>query len=135
MTMNIKPYSGSGDRGENNNPMILSAGTLTGDRVVNLKGEDLGKVEELMIDTDEGQVSYAVVSYGGLLGFGNKLFAIPWGLLSVDTENRCFILNADREIFENAPGFDKDNWPQMTSRDWISNIYRYYNVPPYWSKG
>ena len=51
----------------------------------------------------------------------------------IDTENRYFMLNVDREVFENAPGFDKDNWPQMTSREWISNIYRYYDVPPYWS--
>lgn len=114
-------------------PLVLSAGTLIGDQVVNLKGENLGKVEELMIDTNEGRVSYAVVSFGGIMGFGNKLFAIPWGLLSIDTENRYFMLNVDREVFENAPGFDKDNWPQMTSRDWISNVYQHYGVPPYWS--
>ncbi|MCO5381646.1 MAG: PRC-barrel domain-containing protein [Methanosarcina barkeri] len=61
------------------NPQFLSASTIKGDKVVNRAGEDLGKIEELMIDLEDGRVAYAVLSFGGFLGMGNKLFAIPWG--------------------------------------------------------
>ncbi|MFM8322485.1 MAG: PRC-barrel domain-containing protein [Chloroflexota bacterium] len=110
-------------------PLVLSAGALVGDRVVNLKGEDMGKVEELMVDIDQGRVSYAVVAFNGP---GGRLVAVPWDLLGTDSENRCFVLDADRGLFENAPGFDKHNWAQMASREWVAELYRYYSLPTYW---
>src|SRR6266542_2627241 len=90
---------------------VLSAGTLTGDRVRNSAGEDLGKIEEIMIDIPTGRVAYAVLSFGGFLGMGNKLFAVPWEALTVDEVNHEFVMNADKQMLESAPGFDKDNWP------------------------
>ena len=58
--------------------LVLTASTLKGDKVVNHKGEDLGKIEEIMLDLDDGRSGYAVLSFGGFLGMGDKLFAIPW---------------------------------------------------------
>ncbi len=113
-------------------PFVLSAGTLNGNPIKNSKDEDLGKLEELMIDLDEGRISYAVVSFGGFLGLNSKFFAIPWGLLRVDTENECVRLDIDREILENAPGFDKNDWPDTPTREWLANIYLYYEYPRYW---
>ena len=81
--------------------------------MVNYKGEDLGKIEEIMIDLDRGRVAYAVLSFGGFFGVGDKLFAIPWQAFSVDTTKKQLILNADKERLEKAPGFDKNNWPDM----------------------
>ena len=63
---------------------VMSASSLTGDRVVNLAGEDIGKINEIMIDTPTGRIAYAVLSFGGFLGMGDKLFAIPWSRLSLD---------------------------------------------------
>ena len=113
--------------------VVLSASSLIGDEVKNLAGEDLGKVEELMIDLHEGRISYAVLTFGGFFGLGDKFFAIPWGLLKVDTDEKCFRFNIDKEVLEAAPGFDKDNWPQIVTREWLSNLYLYYEIPPYWA--
>jgi sporulation protein YlmC with PRC-barrel domain len=111
---------------------VMSASTLTGDKVVNGTGEDLGKVQDIMIDTPTGRVAYAVLSFGGFLGMGDKLFAIPWDRLSLDEENKRFVLNIDRAKLEKAPGFDKDNWPDMADPSWGSRIYSYYGSHPYW---
>ncbi len=113
-------------------PSVLSASTLTGNRVENQAGEDLGKIEELMIDLNVGRVAYAVLSFGGFLGVGSKLFAVPWYALKVDVEKKVFILNVDKEILKNAPGFDKDNWPDMTNVSWALGIHKYYGYRPYW---
>ena len=72
---------------------VLAADTLTGDKVVNLQNEDLGKIEHLMIDLGTGRIAYAVLSFGGFLGMGDKLFAIPWSALVLDTVEKRFILN------------------------------------------
>jgi len=116
----------------NVHPEVLSASTLIGDNVRNMNGEDLGKLEEIMLDLDEGRASYAVLSFGGFLGVGDKLFAIPWDALSVDTENEEIVLDIQKEQLENAPGFDKDDWPKTTDRDWLVEVYSYYGYDPYW---
>ncbi len=113
-------------------PFVLSSSSLNDTPIKNNQGENLGKIEELMIDLEEGRVSYAVVSFGGFLGINSKFFAIPWGLLKVDTDDECIRLNIDKEILENAPGFDKDNWPDLPTREWLANIYLYYEYPRYW---
>lgn len=112
---------------------VLSASTLAGDRVVNSAGEHIGKIDEIMIDTPTGRVAYAVLSFGGFLGMGDKLFAIPWSRLSLDEGNKQFLLNVDKETLKKAPGFDKDNWPDMADRTWGTEVYNYYHSEPYWS--
>lgn len=113
-------------------PAILSASTLASDKVVNAQGEDLGKIEDLMIDLEDGRIAYAVLSFGGVLGIGDKLFAIPWKALSLDTDKHRFILNIDKERLKKAPGFDKDHWPGTEDRQYMSDVYGYYGYTPYW---
>lgn len=113
-------------------PLALSAGTITGNGVVNALGEDLGKVEEIMLDIHSGRVIYVVISFGGFMGLGEKLFAIPWDALTLDTNRKVFVLNVDREMLKNAPGFDKNNWPMTGDHDWLASIYDYYGFEPYW---
>jgi len=131
-------YIESGIAGDRDRPertrRVLSAETLTGDRVRNTVGEDLGKIEEIMIDIPGGRVAYAVLSFGGFLGMGDKLFAVPWDALTVDEEEHEFILNVDKATLEQAPGFDKDNWPDMADPTWGSEIYSYYGSTPYWTE-
>ncbi len=112
---------------------VLAADTLTGDKVLNLQKEDLGKIEHLMIDVETGRVAYAVLSFGGFLGMGDKLFAIPWSALTVDTVEKQFILNVDKKLLERAPGFDKAHWPNMADRSWGAEIATYYGAKPYWT--
>lgn len=113
-------------------PTALSASTMTGDKVRNPDGDDLGHLEEIVIDLEGGRVSYAVLASGGFLGLGDKFFAVPWDLLSVDTDNEEMILDVSKETIENAPGFDKDNWPDSNDRSWVVDVYRYYGRTPYW---
>jgi sporulation protein YlmC with PRC-barrel domain len=117
---------------KNTYPHVLSASSITSDEVKNPQGESLGKIEDLMIDLNSGRVAYAVLSFGGLLGMGTKLFAIPWESLTVDTADKSLLLNVAKETLENAPGFDKENWPDMTNPEWGSGIYSHYGVTPYW---
>jgi hypothetical protein len=81
-----------------------------------------------MIDTATGRVAYAVLSYGGFLGLGDKLFAIPWGAFTLDQENEEFILDVSKQTLESAPGFDKDNWPDMTNPQWETQIHSFFGV-------
>jgi sporulation protein YlmC with PRC-barrel domain len=105
---------------------VLSAGTLIGTPVTNLEGEDLGHIEEIMLDLATGSVAYVAVSFGGLLGVGNKLFAIPWQSLQIDQDEETAVLDVDRSTLENAPGFDRDNWPQTVEPSWLGEVYTYY---------
>lgn len=113
---------------------VLAASTLAGDSVRNPAGDDLGNVDEIMIDIPSGKVAYAVLSFGGVLGMGNKLFAVPWNSLKVDEDEKCFILDMDKNSLENAPGFDKDNWPDMADASWGAEVYEYYGATPYWQE-
>ena len=86
-----------------------------------------------MLDLENGRIRYAVLSFGGFLGMGDKLFAIPPEALRIDTENKRVILDVDKSRLENAPGFDKDNWPDTSDNDWQVEVYDYYGYTPYWS--
>jgi sporulation protein YlmC with PRC-barrel domain len=115
-------------------PEVMAADTLEGDRVVNRQGEELGDIHDIMIDVQRGRVAYAVMSRGGVLGVGDKLFAIPWHALTLDADRKCFVLDAPKERFDAAPGFDKDHWPSMADSGWAGQVHEFYGVRPYWSE-
>lgn len=113
-------------------PKIMAADTLVGNDVVNTAEENLGDIEAIMLDVPSGRIAYAVLSFGGFFGFGDKLFAIPWSALQLDPDNKRFILSVTKDQLENAPGFDKDHWPSMADQRWAIDIHRYYSSRPYW---
>lgn len=109
------------------------ASKFIGADVENAQGEDLGQIEDLVLDPQDGRVAYAVLSFGGFLGLGEKYFAIPWKALQAKAgEDDTLILNVEKEKLTNAPGFDKNTWPDMTNRQWGEEIHTYYGIPPYW---
>lgn len=108
------------------NKCILSASSLDGNDVKNAKGEDLGNIKDVMICTATNEVEYYVLSFGGILGLGDKLFAIPPEALTLNTEDDCFVLNVDKERLKNAEGFDKDNWPNFADPTFKQSVYDYY---------
>jgi sporulation protein YlmC with PRC-barrel domain len=116
-------------------PSMMSAGSLTGDDVYNQKGEDLGDIKELMLDMRSGRIGYAVLSCGGFLGMGDKLFAVPWSALTLDAGNKRFVLDVDKDRLKDAPGFDKDHWPDMADQAWSSKIHKYYGTTPHADEG
>jgi sporulation protein YlmC with PRC-barrel domain len=114
-------------------PQVMAADTLQGDDVYNGADEKLGEITDIMIDVPSGRVAYAVMSVGGVLGLGDRLFAIPWSALRLDTARKCFRLDVSKERVENAPGFDKDHWPSMADPTWAEEVHGYYRAQPYWA--
>jgi sporulation protein YlmC with PRC-barrel domain len=118
-----KDYSSSGP-----GPALMGADTLLGNDVYNERGENLGAIKEFMIDMASGRIAYAVLSFGGFLGMGDRLFAVPWQALKLDTANKRFSLNVVKEKLKNAPGFDKDHWPSMADPTWATSVHSFYGV-------
>jgi sporulation protein YlmC with PRC-barrel domain len=111
---------------------VFSTKTLMGDKVVNPQGEHLGEIKELMIDPQTGHVGYAVLSFGGFLGMGDKLFAVPFRALELKPERKEFVLNIPKDKLKTAPGFDKNDWPKSADRQWGTEIHTFYGTTPYW---
>jgi len=113
-------------------PCVWLANDLIGMKVVSEQGEDLGKIEDIVMHPG-GEVSHAVLSFGGWLGMGDKLFAMPWTVLRAvepDTAKkdsaRSLVLPLDKERLKTAPGFDKKNWPTMANPDWTKDVDAFY---------
>lgn len=103
----------------------LTATSIIGDKVQNKQGEGLGKIKDIMLNVQTGAIEYYIVEFGGFLGIGEKFFAIPFALLTVDPTKQVYIFDQSREKLEQAPGFDKDHWPE-------TNIH-YYEADQHWS--
>ena len=99
---------------------------ITGSRVINLEGERIGTINNLVIDIDTGSIVYAVLEFGGFMGFGDKLFAVPWQSLTAVPAEGIFVLDQSRARLEKAPGFDKADWPDIGDRGWRSGINAFY---------
>ncbi len=110
-------------------PALMGANTLHGENVHNMQDEHLGEIKEIMLDMRSGKVAYAVLSFGGVFTLGEKLFAVPWSALKLDTENKRFVLDVEKERFHNAPGFDANEWPDMADQSWIDHVRNYYGTP------
>ena len=110
------------------NARVLSASSLASDDVYDPRGEKLGSVKEIMLDTRSGKISYVVLSFGGFLSIGEKLFAVPWGALTVDTENKRLVMDTNEERLKEAPGFDAENWPNMADPVWEKTVHAYYGT-------
>ena len=110
------------------NQILMSASTLNGNDVKNAQGENLGHVKDIMLDTANNHIAYYVLSFGGLLGMGDKLFAIPPEAMKLNTNDECFILNIDKDRLKNAEGFDKDQWPNMADATFRTNLYQHYGI-------
>ncbi len=131
--------SGHSEHTEGISMGIFGTKTLLGSQVKNPQGESLGKIEDIVIDTDIGQVAYAVLSFGGFLGLGDKLFAVPWAALSLEpakglltsSQAQVFILNVDKEQLRNAPSFERDNYIEMSDPSFGPSVYSYYGYKSY----
>jgi sporulation protein YlmC with PRC-barrel domain len=115
-------------------PRLMTAETLIGNQVINHQGDTLGEIEDIMLDVPNGRIAYAVMVAGGFLGMGEKMFALPWSALTLDTTRKCFILDADKQRIQNAPGFDADHWPSQADRQWQEEVHTYYQARPYYDE-
>ena len=117
---------------------ICDSADLVGCKVENMKGESLGKIESMMLDLSEGRIIYSVLSFGGFLGLGDKLFPVPVDALSFRWDSkgkleRC-VLDVEKETLKNAPGYDKGELPSAADRTFATKVYTHYGFTPYWSE-
>jgi sporulation protein YlmC with PRC-barrel domain len=110
---------------------LISAEKVNGTDVYNAKGEKLGDIEDVMIDKISGQVAYAILSFGGLLGVGSKRFPLPWSALNYDTRKGGYIVNIDKDRLKDAPSFDADEDRSWTA-DYGRSVDKYYGTPSRW---
>jgi hypothetical protein len=105
---------------------------MIGTDVVNPKGDHLGDIKEVVIDPRSGRVAYAVVSFGGFLGLGEKLFAVPFRAFDYEVSKNKYVFDVSKERLEKAPGFDSGHWPAMADEKWNRDVHKYYGTEPYW---
>jgi sporulation protein YlmC with PRC-barrel domain len=108
-------------------PRTLSTSSLTGTNVHNLHGDSLGSIKDLMIDLETGNVLYVVLSHGGFLGIGDDYFAVPMqAFVFSDNDDDDIKLDVEDDVLDNAPGFNKNNWPSTSSDDFTNTVYEHY---------
>jgi len=111
---------------------LIAADKVEGTPVVNPTGEKLGSIERVMIDKPSGKVAYAVMSFGGFLGIGDRHHALPWGALKYDTELDGYVVNLDRQRLKNAPTFGREDTMDLEDPAMGRRLHDYYGVRPYW---
>ena len=115
---------------------LIPADRVNGTDVVGKSGEKLGKIEDVAIEKVSGDVAYAILSHGGVMGVGSHYHAVPWKLLKYDTDKRAYVIPMDKDELEKAPMIDEtelSGWSDALSRE---DIYRYYagfGIGPYWA--
>ena len=113
--------------------VLLRSKTLFEYRVKSPQGEDLGKIEEVMIDMELGRVAYAVLSFGGLWGLGSKWVPVPWDAVALRPDEKV-LLKIAKDKIDKAPNFESATLPELANRQWGAVIHTYYGYPPYWEK-
>ncbi len=106
---------------------VLKASDLIGTKVQGTDGKNLGSIKDLVISPDDGDIQYAVLDFGGFAGIGDKYFAVPWEALRFDQEHKHLALDLHQKELKDAPGFDKNNWPDLSGQQVV--IYEFYEVP------
>ncbi|MBK1672460.1 PRC-barrel domain-containing protein [Ectothiorhodospira shaposhnikovii] len=130
--MNVRTHGGASSatytQAAPTDELLLSTHTLIGSEVVTVKEEKLGTIKDFMMNTASGSINYAVISAGGFLGIGDKLYAVPWEALSLDIRAKNFVLDVDVEQFKSAPGFEKDDWPNMADETWARKVKSHFGL-------
>jgi sporulation protein YlmC with PRC-barrel domain len=100
--------------------------------LVNAKGQDMGQVQNFVIDMQFGRVAFVIVAFGGILGLNDKWFALPWEIMTWSPEKHTFIVDMPQSVLEKAPGMNKDHWMDELNADWVARCYLHYGLAPYW---
>lgn len=111
---------------------LIPAGDLIGTKVKNFENEELGRIKDVIIDMEYDSASYAIITHGGFLGMGEKLYAVPFQALELNAERDSLTLDVSLERLHNAPGFVTENWPEAPSYEYLTDVYNYFGYELYW---
>lgn len=112
---------------------LISADKVEGTSVFNAEGEKLGTVDTVMLDKRGGNVAYAVMSFGGFLGMGEKHHPLPWQTLTYDETKHGYVVNLSKDQLKKAPTMSVGEYERLADRAYGESIYNYYGVAPYWN--
>ena len=112
---------------------LISADKVEGTVVYNPAGDKVGSVSNIMIDKISGRVAYAVLSAGGILGIGKEAIALPWEVLTYNTDKGGYVVDVDHAKLEEAPQMVSGDLSQLENREFEKHIHDYYNIDPYWT--
>jgi sporulation protein YlmC with PRC-barrel domain len=107
-------------------PGVIRLSDLLGYDVRNPDGEDLGAIEDIMVDWRQDRLAYAILSFGGILGMGEKWFVIPLDQLTLDPLNQRLVVAIEPERLQNAPGYDPNVLPDTSDPNWDEEIRNYW---------
>jgi sporulation protein YlmC with PRC-barrel domain len=110
---------------------LISADKVEGTAVYNPAGEKIGKIENIMIDKQSGKVAYAVMSFGGFLGIGDKHYPLPWSMLKYDTRLGGYVVNLDKKVLEGAPSYESRDRIDWDDEKWGRRVHDYYGIATY----
>ena len=110
---------------------VIASNDVEGTSVYNPTGNKLGSIDHLMIDKRSGQVRYAVLEFGGLLGMGTDRYPIPWSMLKYDSDHEGYVVPLDKAKLEAAPKYADDTAPDYDA-DYGRKVYGYYGMPSTW---
>ncbi len=106
---------------------LIASDRVEGTAVYNRQGDKLGTIKNFMVGKRDGRVHYAVLSFGGLFGLGEKQYPLPWDVLTFEPAQGGYVVDLDKETIEKAPSFERDAEPTW-DRDYGIRIYDYYGV-------
>ena len=109
---------------------MLSCASLAGEEVLGIGGQELGRLQHVMLDVRAGRIAYGVLAAGGVFGLGARLYAVPWSAFEFDEPRLCLRVPVDRERLERAPPFDEEHWPASGSPDWVRQVHEHFAPPP-----
>ena len=115
------------------NRRMLAISTLRGSHVGNCAGEELGKVDDFVVDLESGRIAYVIVSLGGFLGIGDKLVPVPWEFFSFRTEDHELFVDVEKQMLLDAPSFERSKWPDLGDEAWVGRIHGHFAQKPYWN--
>ncbi|RAI57618.1 PRC-barrel domain-containing protein [Roseicella frigidaeris] len=116
-------------------PSLIAAGKVHGTPVYSRAGEALGTVEDLMLDKRSGRVAYAVMSFGGFLGIGERYHPLPWSVLDYDPARGGYVVDLDRDRLHGAPAYDAGSAPDWGGGDWGRQVDDYWGARSIWGAG
>jgi len=119
---------------DTNNPSgrLIAASQVQGTTVYNTDMEKLGSIEDVMIDKASGRIAYAVLSFGGFLGIGDRYYPLPWERLHYDKDMGGYVTDIDRETLEGAPSYTDEATASWNDQAWARDVYSYYGARPFW---
>jgi PRC-barrel domain len=111
---------------------LISTGKVTGTAVYNTDGERLGEIKDVMLDKRSGKIAYALMSFGGFLGLGERYHPLPWPTLKYDTRQGGYVVGLTIDQLQKAPSVSADEMPAWGNRDYEAELHAYYQAAPYW---